>query len=75
LLALSSTHATDLTCSPAPEGLERMGTPIPDDNVAVVTSAVDERRDQSSSIVHGLGDAGDRLFVTPPAEVAATVCS
>jgi len=46
----------------APEGIDRMQQAFPDGDVAVVVAAVDDRLDDRSYIVPGLGDAGDRLF-------------
>jgi uracil phosphoribosyltransferase len=46
----------------APEGIARMHDRFPDDDVSLVLAAVDERLDERSYIVPGLGDAGDRLF-------------
>ncbi|HEY1554127.1 MAG TPA: uracil phosphoribosyltransferase [Kofleriaceae bacterium] len=48
-----------LTC---PEGLKVFHAAHPD--VAVYTAAVDDRLNEKSYIVPGLGDAGDRLFGT-----------
>ena len=48
-----------LTC---PEGIRVFHAAHPD--VAVYTAAVDERLNEKSYIVPGLGDAGDRLFGT-----------
>jgi uracil phosphoribosyltransferase len=48
-----------LTC---PEGLEALHSQHPD--VPVYTASVDERLNEKSYIVPGLGDAGDRLFGT-----------
>ncbi|MGE3459644.1 MAG: uracil phosphoribosyltransferase, partial [Kofleriaceae bacterium] len=48
-----------LTC---PEGLRVFHDAHPD--VPVYTAAVDERLNEKSYIVPGLGDAGDRLFGT-----------
>ncbi|MDB4961493.1 MAG: uracil phosphoribosyltransferase [Myxococcales bacterium] len=48
-----------LTC---PEGLATFHAAHPD--IAVYTAAVDERLNEKSYIVPGLGDAGDRLFGT-----------
>ncbi len=48
-----------LTC---PEGLEVFHSHHPD--IAVFTAAIDERLNEKSYIVPGLGDAGDRLFGT-----------
>ena len=49
----------------APEGIAHLTAQHPD--VAVFTSAVDERLNASAYIVPGLGDAGDRYFGTLPA--------
>jgi uracil phosphoribosyltransferase len=46
----------------APEGVARMQREFPRDDVTLVVAAVDERLDERSYIVPGLGDAGDRLF-------------
>ena len=46
----------------APEGVERMRAEFADDRVSLVLAAIDERLDERSYIVPGLGDAGDRLF-------------
>lgn len=48
----------------APEGLAALTTAHPD--VRVFTAAVDEGLDAKGHIVPGIGDAGDRLFGTPP---------
>ena len=48
----------------APEGIAHLTAQHPD--VAVFTSAVDERLNASAYIVPGLGDAGDRYFGTLP---------
>jgi len=48
-----------LTC---PEGLAAFHAQHPD--VPVYTAAIDERLNEKSYIVPGLGDAGDRLFGT-----------
>ncbi len=45
-----------------PEGIEAFSSAHPD--VPVYTAAVDERLNEKSYIVPGLGDAGDRLFGT-----------
>ncbi|HWC36713.1 MAG TPA: uracil phosphoribosyltransferase [Mycobacteriales bacterium] len=63
--ALLSRGAESVTCVcllAAPEGIERVTKAFPDDNVCLVVAAVDERLDERSYIVPGLGDAGDRLF-------------
>ncbi|SFS34575.1 uracil phosphoribosyltransferase [Marininema halotolerans] len=46
----------------APEGIERLQKDHPD--VDIYVAAVDEKLDEKSYIVPGLGDAGDRLFGT-----------
>ena len=48
-----------LTC---PEGIEVFHAPHPD--VPIYTAAIDDRLNEKSYIVPGLGDAGDRLFGT-----------
>jgi uracil phosphoribosyltransferase len=48
-----------VTC---PEGLERVEREHPE--VPIYTAAIDERLNENSYIVPGLGDAGDRLFGT-----------
>jgi uracil phosphoribosyltransferase len=48
-----------LTC---PEGIKVFHAQHPD--IAIYTAAVDERLNEKSYIVPGLGDAGDRLFGT-----------
>lgn len=46
----------------APEGLKALKEY--DDSIQVFTCAVDEKLDENSYIVPGLGDAGDRIFGT-----------
>ena len=46
----------------APEGIETFSKAHPD--VPVVTASIDEKLNEKSYIVPGLGDAGDRLFGT-----------
>lgn len=46
----------------APEGIERFSTAHPD--VPIFTAAVDEKLNDHSYIVPGLGDAGDRMYGT-----------
>jgi uracil phosphoribosyltransferase len=48
----------------APEGIAHLSAQHPD--VAIFTSAVDERLNERAYIVPGLGDAGDRYFGTLP---------
>lgn len=63
--ALLGRGAEAVTCVcllAAPEGIARVQAAFPDDRVSLVVAAVDERLDERSYIVPGLGDAGDRLF-------------
>lgn len=46
----------------APEGVDALHTAYPD--VDIYAAALDERLDENSYILPGLGDAGDRLFGT-----------
>ncbi|MET4060398.1 uracil phosphoribosyltransferase [Arthrobacter sp. UYP6] len=57
--------AADITCIcllAAPEGLEVLQKELADANVTIVLASIDERLDEKSYIVPGLGDAGDRLY-------------
>jgi uracil phosphoribosyltransferase len=63
--ALLDRGAATVTCVcllAAPEGVARVQSVFADDRVTLVVAAVDERLDDRSYIVPGLGDAGDRLF-------------
>jgi uracil phosphoribosyltransferase len=63
--ALLNRGAEAVTCVcllAAPEGIARVEAAFPDDRVALVVAAVDDRLDDRAYIVPGLGDAGDRLF-------------
>lgn len=51
-----------ITLISAPEGVEAVGKKFANQNVTVVTSALDEKLNEHGYIVPGLGDAGDRLF-------------
>jgi uracil phosphoribosyltransferase len=66
LLSRGATSVTAICLLAAPEGLKRIETSFPEDEVhvpiRVVTAAVDERLNDKGYIVPGLGDAGDRLF-------------
>jgi len=67
--ALVERGARGVTCVcllAAPEGVERLRAAFPGDEVSLVVAAVDERLDERSYIVPGLGDAGDRLFGSGP---------
>ncbi len=63
---LSEAGAKHITCVcllAAPEGLAELQQKVGDRaDVTVVVAAVDERLDDRSYIVPGLGDAGDRLY-------------
>ncbi|WP_434995868.1 uracil phosphoribosyltransferase [Arthrobacter sp. Ld5] len=57
--------AADITCIcllAAPEGLATLQEELEDRNVTIVLASIDERLDEKSYIVPGLGDAGDRLY-------------
>jgi uracil phosphoribosyltransferase len=63
--ALLGRGADAVTCVcllAAPEGIARVQAVFPDDRVSLVVAAVDDKLDERSYIVPGLGDAGDRLF-------------
>lgn len=64
LVARGADHITCICLLAAPEGVDTMRTLLDDLGVpcTLVTSAVDERLDESGFIVPGLGDAGDRLY-------------
>jgi uracil phosphoribosyltransferase len=62
LLARGAEAVTCVCLLAAPEGISRVQSAFPDDRVSLVVAAVDERLDERSYIVPGLGDAGDRLF-------------
>lgn len=57
--------AADITCIcllAAPEGLETLREELEGKNVTIVLASIDERLNEKSYIVPGLGDAGDRLY-------------
>lgn len=63
LLERSARDVTCLCLLAAPEGLETVQKAVGDRaNVQIVTASVDERLNEKSYIVPGLGDAGDRLY-------------
>lgn len=63
LLELGARDVTVVCLLAAPEGLKTLQEAIDDRaDVTVVVAAVDERLDENSYIVPGLGDAGDRLY-------------
>jgi uracil phosphoribosyltransferase len=61
-----SSSVTCVCLLAAPEGVARLAAAFPNDEVSLVVAAVDERLDDRAYIVPGLGDAGDRLFGSPP---------
>lgn len=57
--------AADITCIcllAAPEGLDTLRAELDGKNVTVVLASIDEKLNEKSYIVPGLGDAGDRLY-------------
>lgn len=57
--------AADITCIcllAAPEGLATLQEELDGRNVTIVLASIDERLNEKSYIVPGLGDAGDRLY-------------
>ncbi|MBG6183351.1 uracil phosphoribosyltransferase [Arthrobacter sp. CAN_A6] len=57
--------AADITCIcllAAPEGLAALREELEGKNVTIVLASIDEKLDEKSYIVPGLGDAGDRLY-------------
>jgi uracil phosphoribosyltransferase len=57
--------AADVTCIcllAAPEGLETLKEELEGKNVTIVLASIDEKLNDKSYIVPGLGDAGDRLY-------------
>ncbi|WP_129657115.1 uracil phosphoribosyltransferase [Rothia uropygialis] len=56
-------HITCLCILAAPEGIEALGEGVEQlDNIDLFLAAQDERLNEKSYIVPGLGDAGDRLY-------------
>jgi uracil phosphoribosyltransferase len=67
--ALRRRRAEHITCVcllAAPEGIARLDAAFPLDDIVLVVAAIDEKLDERSFIVPGLGDAGDRLFGSHP---------
>jgi uracil phosphoribosyltransferase len=62
MLARGAKKVIAITLISAPEGVEAVGKKFANQNVTVVTSALDEKLNEHGYIVPGLGDAGDRLF-------------
>ncbi|WP_434617346.1 uracil phosphoribosyltransferase [Arthrobacter sp. A5] len=57
--------ADDITCIcllAAPEGLAKLREELEGRNVTIVLASIDEKLNENSYIVPGLGDAGDRLY-------------
>jgi uracil phosphoribosyltransferase len=57
--------ASDVTCIcllAAPEGLAKLEEELSGANVTIVLASIDEKLNEKSYIVPGLGDAGDRLY-------------
>ncbi|MHA7180075.1 uracil phosphoribosyltransferase [Arthrobacter sp. MDB2-24] len=57
--------AADITCIcllAAPEGLATLQEELDGRNVTIVLASIDEKLNEKSYIVPGLGDAGDRLY-------------
>ncbi|OUM43462.1 uracil phosphoribosyltransferase [Arthrobacter sedimenti] len=57
--------AADITCIcllAAPEGLATLQEELDSRNVTIVLASIDEKLNEKSYIVPGLGDAGDRLY-------------
>jgi uracil phosphoribosyltransferase len=46
----------------APEGLAKLEEELSGANVTIVLASIDEKLNEKSYIVPGLGDAGDRLY-------------
>lgn len=62
---LKKANAAKITCIcllAAPEGIERLEDGVQGIDVDLYLAAVDERLNEKSYIVPGLGDAGDRLY-------------
>ena len=62
LLARGAVDVTAVCLIAAPEGLAAVEKALAGRNVTIVLGAVDERLNELSYIVPGLGDAGDRLY-------------
>jgi len=62
---LKKANAAKITCIcllAAPEGIERLRAKVGDIDVELYLAAIDEKLNEKSYIVPGLGDAGDRLY-------------
>ena len=62
---LKKAGAAKVTCIcllAAPEGIERLRSEVGDLDIELYLAAIDEKLNEKSYIVPGLGDAGDRLY-------------
>jgi len=64
LVDLGADDITAITLLSAPEGIARLEADMAelDVPISIVTGAIDEKLNEHGYIVHGLGDAGDRLY-------------
>lgn len=62
MYARNARRVTCICLLGAPEGIARLEQELADVEVDIYLAAIDERLDEQSYIVPGLGDAGDRLY-------------
>ncbi|WP_188805480.1 uracil phosphoribosyltransferase [Citricoccus zhacaiensis] len=62
MYARNAQRVTCICLLGAPEGISRLERELADVEVDIYLAAIDERLDEQSYIVPGLGDAGDRLY-------------
>ncbi|NUL44326.1 uracil phosphoribosyltransferase [Cellulosimicrobium funkei] len=62
MYARNAQRVTCICLLGAPEGISRLEHELADVEVDIYLAAIDERLDEHSYIVPGLGDAGDRLY-------------
>lgn len=62
MYARNARRVTCICLLGAPEGIARLEEELADVEVDLYLAAIDERLDEHSYIVPGLGDAGDRLY-------------
>ncbi|MGM7666354.1 uracil phosphoribosyltransferase [Microbacterium sp. A93] len=62
MYARNARRVTCICLLGAPEGIARLEEELADVQVDIYLAAIDERLDENSYIVPGLGDAGDRLY-------------
>ncbi|MGO1884937.1 MAG: uracil phosphoribosyltransferase [Citricoccus sp.] len=62
MYARNARRVTCICLLGAPEGISRLEEELADVEVDIYLAAIDERLDEQSYIVPGLGDAGDRLY-------------